>query len=133
MRKNPPTISPDQTVATLVHDYIMQSDDYGFPVLEEEHLVGIVTLEDVRSVARDQWDITSVREIMTPAEDLATMTPDDSAATALEQLAGRDVRQLPVLQDSELIGLVRRRDIVKWLRLQSDSDVGGLQATRSRV
>ncbi|MGC9347683.1 MAG: CBS domain-containing protein [Anaerolineae bacterium] len=133
MRKNPPTISPDQTVATLVQDYIMQTDDYGFPVVEEEHLVGIVTLEDVRSISRQEWDITSVREIMTPEEDLVTMTPDDSAATALEQLAGRDVRQLPVLQDENLVGLVRRRDIVKWLRLQSDSDIGGLQATRSRV
>ena len=82
---------------------------------------------------REEWEMTSVREIMTPAEELTTLTSDDSATKALEQLASRDVRQLPILQDQQLKGLVRRRDIVKWLQLQSDSDIGGFQSTRSRV
>jgi CBS domain-containing protein len=105
----------------------MQSDDQGFPVVDEDQLVGLVTLEDIRSVQRDEWELTSVREIMTPAAELVTITTDDSAATALQRLASRDVRQLPVLEGEDLVGLVRRRDIVKWLRLQSDSPTGGLQ------
>jgi CBS domain-containing protein len=46
--------------------------------------------------------------------------PDDDAAEALSKLTGRDVRQLPVVSDGELVGLLRRRDIVKWLQLHSE-------------
>jgi CBS domain-containing protein len=98
----------------------MQSDDHAFPVVENDALIGIVTLDDVRSVPREAWGDTYVREIMTPEDDLVTVRPDEDASRALDQLAGRDVRQLPVLQAGQLEGLVRRRDIVKWLQLQSD-------------
>jgi predicted transcriptional regulator len=45
---------------------------------------------------------------------------EDDAAEALSKLRSQDVRQLPVMQNGALAGLLRRRDIVKWLQLQSD-------------
>jgi CBS domain-containing protein len=30
------------------------------------------------------------------------------------------VRQLPVLRDGKLVGLLRRRDVIKWLQLHSE-------------
>jgi CBS domain-containing protein len=36
-------------------------------------------------------------------------------------LTRRDVRQLPVVENGRLLGMLRRRDIVRWLRLQSDT------------
>jgi CBS domain-containing protein len=60
---------------------------------------------------------------MTSADQLLTVTPDEDAAEALNKLMGHDVRQLPVLRDGELAGLLRRRDIVKWLQLQSGLSV----------
>jgi Zn-dependent protease len=124
MQRDPDTVQSDRTVGHLVHDCMMQSDDHAFPVVDDDHLVGIVTLDDVRSVPRDDWSSTYVREIMTPAEGLVTVTPDEDASRPLDQLAGRDVRQLPVLEEGRLVGLVRRRDIVKWLQLQSEFNPG---------
>jgi CBS-domain-containing membrane protein len=58
---------------------------------------------------------------MTPAEELVTLTVEDDAGDAFMALAQRDVRQLPVLDEhSDLQGLLRRRDIVKWLQLHAD-------------
>ncbi len=37
---------------------------------------------------------------------------------------GRDVAQLPVLSDGKLAGLLYRGDIVKWLQLHSELQVG---------
>jgi CBS domain-containing protein len=118
MQRDPPTVSSERTVANFVHDYVMQSNDHGFPVIEDGRLVGLATLEDVRSVPRPLWDITYVRQIMTPLEQLA-LTPEDNASRALEVLVSRDVRQLPVIRGDHLEGVLRRRDIVGWLQLQT--------------
>jgi Zn-dependent protease/CBS domain-containing protein len=121
MRSNPPSCSADCSVSRLVHEHIMGTDDHAFPVLDNGRLLGIVTLEDVRGVSRDAWDTTTVREIMTPADQLTVVTADEDAAEALNKLTQRDVGQMPVLRNGQLVGLLRRRDIVKWLQLHAES------------
>lgn len=124
MRVDPPTVPPNSSVSDLVHNHVMGTDDYGFPVMDEALLAGIVTLDDVRKVAREDWDTTIVREIMTPANQLVTVNPEEDAAEALDKLTQNDIRQLPVVRDGELIGLLRRRDIIKWLQLHSEMSGG---------
>jgi Zn-dependent protease/predicted transcriptional regulator len=124
MRAGPPTVLSHISISTLVHDHVMKTDDHAFPVLEGGQLVGIVTLEDVRGVSRDAWDNTRVREIMTSAEQLVVVSPNEDAAEALNKLRQRNVRQLPVLSDGELVGCLRRRDFVKWLQIHSELEIG---------
>jgi Zn-dependent protease/predicted transcriptional regulator len=119
MRTNPPVVVPDKSVSSLVHEHVMGTDDQSFPVLEGDRLLGLVTLDDIRSVAREKWDQVSVREIMTPSEQLITVSPDEDASDALNKLSEKDIRQLPVLQGGQLVGMLRRRDIVRWMQLQS--------------
>ena len=111
----PPTIG----VGDLVHRYVMGTDERAFPVIDGDRLLGLVTLEDIRKVAREQWDTTTAREIMTPADRLAVVRPQDDAAMALDKLTKRDVRQVPVIADGHVVGLVRRRDIIRWLQSQA--------------
>jgi Zn-dependent protease/predicted transcriptional regulator len=119
MRIDPPTVSPSSSVSSLVHDRVMSTDDSGFPVLEDGSLVGIVTLEDVRTVPRGEWDTTNVRQIMTPSDRLVTVMPGEDGGAALDKLMQNDFRQLPVLNGNGLVGLFRRRDIVKWLQVHA--------------
>jgi Zn-dependent protease/CBS domain-containing protein len=120
MRSCPPTVRPGISISDLVHEHVMKTDDHAFPVMEDGRLVGLVTLEDVRSLSRGQWDGTPVRKIMTPAEELVTVKPEVDAAEALDKLMARDVRQLPVIENGSLAGCLRRRDIVKWLQLHGE-------------
>lgn len=120
MRNNPPTVSADISVRDLVESHVMQMDDHAFPVLENEEVVGVVTLNDIRSISRNQWDNTTVRDIMTTTDQLIFVHPEDDASVALTQLMANDVRQLPVVEEGRhLAGLLRRSDIIKWLQLQS--------------
>ncbi len=123
MRPNPPTVPPNLSISSLVYDYVMRSDDYAFPVVDNGQLVGIVTLEDVRALPHDTWDSKTVREIMTPANKLVMATPEDDAAEALDKIMQQDVQQLPVVREGKLAGLLRRRDVVKWLQLGSDMQI----------
>jgi CBS domain-containing protein len=124
MRSDPPTCSADCSVSRLVHEHIMKTDDQSFPILDNGRLIGLVTLQDVRGVSRDAWDTTTIRQIMTPVDQLTVVTPDEDAADALNKLTQRDVRQLPVMRDGALAGLLRRRDIIKWLQLESELNIG---------
>jgi CBS domain-containing protein len=60
-----------------------------------------------------------VGAIMTPADRLVTVAPSEEASVALRVLAGRDVDQVPVVEDGRLVGLLRRRDVLRRLQLQA--------------
>jgi Zn-dependent protease/predicted transcriptional regulator len=125
MRTDPPVVSARITIDELINEQVMGTDDHAFPVMEGGQMVGLITLEDVRHVSRPEWSGTTVEEIMTPADKLITVTGSEDAAEALRKLSRKDVNQLPVIDGNHLIGLLRRRDIVRWLQLHSDSEFGG--------
>lgn len=120
MRQDPPVISPDMYVSSLVHNRVIGTDDHAFPVMEGNRLVGIVCLHDIRRVNRGEWDTTRVRDIMTPADQLVVVSPDDESANAMNRLSNQDLNQLPVVKDGQLVGLIRRRDLMRWLQLHSE-------------
>ncbi len=127
MRPNPQTVPPVISVGSLVHDHIMGSDERSFPVVQGDQLVGLVTLDDVRRVTRDKWDVTHVSDIMTPADKLATAEANEESSEALQKLMQRDVNQIPVLENGNLVGLLRRQDIIRWLQVQSGGSKLGQQ------
>jgi CBS domain-containing protein len=55
---------------------------------------------------------------MTPADELAVVSPAEDASQALEELTRCDVRQVPVVEGCHVVGLLRHRDIMRWLQLQ---------------
>jgi Zn-dependent protease/CBS domain-containing protein len=119
MRLNVPTVAPTLSISHLVYDYVMGADERAFPVMEGDRLVGLVCLEDIRKVPRDAWERVTVGDIMTDASHLDVVTASEDAGDALEKLTRRDVGQAPVVENGRLVGLLRRRDILKWLELQS--------------
>ncbi len=121
MRSDPPLVEPHTRISRLIDKHIMGTDERAFPVLEHDRLVGLICLEDVRKVPRQEWDERTVQEVMTPADELVTLSPRMDANEAFQMLTQRDVRQIPVLENGRLVGMLRRRDIVRFLQLQSDS------------
>jgi signal-transduction protein with cAMP-binding, CBS, and nucleotidyltransferase domain len=119
MRLNPPSVSPYGSVGDLVQNYMMGTDDQSFPVVSGLQLVGIVTVEDVRKVPHQAWATTTVEQIMTPANKVAEVTPDEDAVEALHELTQHEATQLPVVRDGQMIGMLRRRDISRWVQLHS--------------
>lgn len=122
MKRDVPTVSGDINIDHLVQE-IMDSDDYAFVVMEADQMIGIVTLQDMRKVEKEDWGETKVRDIMTPREELEIADPLEDAAEALSTITQRDIRQIPVLENGNLLGVVRRRDIIRWLQIHSDAQL----------
>ncbi|HEX4337237.1 MAG TPA: site-2 protease family protein [Polyangiaceae bacterium] len=117
------TVEPGMPVQVFVDEHLLGSEQRCFPVTSDGRFEGLVSLADVRA-ARGDWDTRKVGNIMTPAGRVGTVSPDANAADALDELARRDVDQLAVVDArGDLVGLLRRRDIVRWLSIRDSREL----------
>jgi Zn-dependent protease/CBS domain-containing protein len=121
MNPNVPKVPADITVETFVNDYLMQSDNRAFIVFDGDEMAGLVTIEDVRKLPSESRRSTLVRDVMTPSERMVVVTPEEDVTEAFERLQMKDIRQLPVVAGNRIVGLLRRKDIVRWLQFQSQT------------
>lgn len=115
-----PVVHANLSVQTLIDNYIMQSDNRAFIVLDDDKMLGLVTIEDVRKVAPESRNETIIRRVMTPSQKMVVVAPEEEAAEAFERLQAKDIRQLPVVNGNKIVGLLRRKDIIRWMQFQSN-------------
>jgi len=101
------------SIGDLVQNYMMGTEDQSVPVVSGGQLVGLVTVEEVRKVPHQKWAMTTVAQIMTPADKIVEVTPDEDVVEALRELTQHEAAQLPVVRNGQMIGMVRRRDIAR--------------------
>lgn len=114
-----PIVSGNISVDTLIDNYLMKSDNRAFIVYDDDKMVGLVTIDDVRKVSPQSRKLTIVRDVMTPSEKMIVIAPEEEASEAFYRLQSADIRQLPVVQENKIVGLLRRKDIIRWLQFQS--------------
>ena len=119
MTTNAMHISPDTSVAELVTNVFRKQHGRAVPVCEDDRIVGIVTVTDVKELLQEKWEETTVREIMT-SEPLYSVTPDDDLNTALRLITKRDINQVLVLRGNGCAGLVSRSDILAHLQMSQE-------------
>jgi Zn-dependent protease/CBS domain-containing protein len=118
MESDPPSISPNESVADLVNERLIRGEHRSFLVRHDDAgLAGIVTLSDVRRMPRENWEAARVTDIMTRYADLATIGPDAELEAALKLLQERGVNQLPVVTDAgrAVVGLLTRAGILRLI------------------
>ena len=120
MRRDFNAVPPDMSVEELVHDHVMTQGARCSIVMAAGDFAGLVTLTDVRRVPRAEWQTTSVYRAMTPATRLHTVTPGENLTTVLQIMAEHDVNQLPVVQGRELVGMLDRADVMRFIQVRRD-------------
>jgi CBS domain-containing protein len=103
----------------MVFDAIQLMDEKNIgalPVLDDKKLVGVVSERDyTRKIivkGRSSKD-TPVSDIMT--KELLTVNSGDSVAECMRIMTEKRVRHLPVLEGTELVGILSIGDVVNWL------------------
>jgi len=106
-----PTL-PVRDVITMMYS----SKHLGFPVVERDTLIGMVTLADVNRMASIDREAMQVRDIMT--RDPVTLPPSAPVIDALKIMSTRNFGRIPVVQDGKILGIVTRTDIIKVTELK---------------
>jgi len=107
-----------QLTVRAAREYIKNSGQDYFVVLEGGALLGIVALNDVR-ISKKHWDNTTIKEVMTPVSHLRTTDPGQPVADILEQMEDYDIKQIPVMEGGKFLGVVSRYDVLRFLRTRA--------------
>jgi len=116
MMSTPVTTVPSTMPLSTVIGMMYSSKHLGFPVLERDSLVGIITLADVNRTSSIDREAMQVRDIMT--RDLITLPPEAPVIDALRIMSAQDFGRIPVVQDGKILGIVTRTDILKVAELK---------------
>jgi Zn-dependent protease/CBS domain-containing protein len=118
MRRAAPVVSPDTTLRAFVEDYLVARGLDAFVVVDAAGaLAGLVTSLDAARVPRDAWATTTVRAVMTPADRLAVVSPNEPILDVLQALGEQRAEHLPVVRDGRVVGILDRRQLAHWLDL----------------
>jgi chloride channel protein, CIC family len=107
------TFSP-QDPASHVLAKINETSHTGFPVLDDGHLVGMITIGYFRSSQSPESHKAPVGTVMT--RNLITITPEATLEDALELMMQNDIHHLPVVDPGNtgiMVGFLTRTDIMK--------------------
>ncbi len=116
---------------TMVIDAIQSMDDKNvgaLPVVENGTLVGIVSERDyTRKVILKGRSSkkTPVSDIM--SQQLLTVNPSDSVTECMRIMTEKRVRHLPVLQGSNLVGILSIGDVVNWFISAQTATIDNLE------
>ena len=120
MQTQVPMVPSETSLNELVNDRFAQLDGQALLVTAGEEVVGLVAMNDIERSEKAKWDSISVGDIMTPVSQLDYVTPDQDAADAFDHLQRLDLRQIPVKLNNKIVGLLRQKDILRWLQFQSE-------------
>lgn len=115
-RRDYVAVGPETTLTQLVDGHLLAGNERCFPVVVAGELLGLVTLDDIRKVPRDAWPTSTVYRAMTPFNKLRTVTAHDTLPDVLAQLGGGEVNQVPLVDGKQLLGLIHRADVIKYIQ-----------------
>jgi len=114
------TVPANLTIDKLLEDYFFRFRFASFPVVEDDTLLGLLTLHAIKEVEREKWSQLKARDIMIPLSPRLTITKEEEVTEALAKMASSGTGRLLVIEDSKLIGILSQRDIMRLFEFKAE-------------
>jgi len=103
-------------------------------VVSDDNLAGMMNVQALNAVPREERAHTSVQAVMIPRENILWVSPEEPLQRLLERLLAADVNQMPVVTKTpegaaHIIGMVTRDSILRVI--QTRTELGPLAHSRS--
>jgi Zn-dependent protease/CBS domain-containing protein len=114
MTKEIKTVPSTMTVDELV-DFMFKFKHMGYPVVEGNKILGIVTFNDVRDIPKEERKNVMLSDIMT--KEIINLKEDDDAVKALKIMTMKNIGRIIILNEKKMTGIVSRTDILRSVQL----------------
>ncbi len=115
MKKDFTTLHEDTDIHEVL-EKVVDGDTFYFPAVDDEGLlVGIISLQDIKSVLfeEDLKGLLRVKHII--SRHVIVLTPNDNLNNAIEKFALKDIGEIPVVDvfnKRRVVGMLRRGDVM---------------------
>ena len=116
---------PDMDLNTLVQEFMLATGQRCIPIVAGEELLGLLTMQDLRRVPREEWATTSVFKAMVPRQKLYTVDVREDVTEAMQLMARENVHQLPVMEAGRFVGFITRADVLRLMQLRGELGTSG--------
>jgi Zn-dependent protease/predicted transcriptional regulator len=89
-------------------------------VVADGKLAGLISLDALQKVPREEWAMTSVQAAMLPRDKLQWASPDESAAELLEKMGKSALDQMAVVNEGNVVGVITRDSVQRILQARHD-------------
>lgn len=113
MTKNVDTLTPETEVSEAL-GIMFKQRHMGYPIIKVNHVVGMITFEDISQVPEDQRNIP-VKEIM--SKNIISASPNEPVFESFEKISRNNIGRLPVIENNELVGIISKTDVMKSLKM----------------
>ncbi len=120
MTSNYATVPPDITLKQLVEGYVLLRGQRFFLVADDGGFKGILTLRNIKSIPRSNWNTTPVEDIMVPAGQIKTARPEQDVLNVMAEMNESAINQMPVVDEGRVTGLITRDNLSRALRTRND-------------
>jgi Zn-dependent protease len=109
------TVAPALPV-TRVIEMMYATKHLGFPVVDHDVLMGMVTVADVHKMPSIDRDAKQVRDVM--RRGVIAVAPETPVVDVLRIMGAKDIGRVLVVDKDRLVGIVTRTDILKVVELK---------------
>ncbi|MCI5159878.1 MAG: CBS domain-containing protein, partial [Candidatus Electrothrix sp. AUS1_2] len=109
-------ISEMANINNLLDLFAIAKDSFYFPVVDHEgKMVGIVSMQDVKTILHDEQQRCCHLVGAICSRDVITLTPDQNLFDAMQLFDVKGLEEIPVVESMEeqwVVGKLRRRDVI---------------------
>ncbi len=114
MTRDFPRVPRHLTIRELVNGTLLTTSSQCLLITDGERVVGALTMQEVKEVSREYWDLTTSGQAMTPVENLKMVQPSDEALSILERMDEENLELVAVVKEGRLIGMILRDDLIRF-------------------
>jgi Zn-dependent protease/CBS domain-containing protein len=111
MAPPPPSVPPDLPVMAAMSQYLAGHDGEAFPVIEDGHVTGFISLRLARTAPPDQ----TVREVMAAPTAVMEAEPGESLSTLTDRMGDLGTQAVMVVDEGRLVGVIEPEDLRRFV------------------
>jgi len=119
MTSDMPTVARDLSLDEYARE-VSRTGRRAHLVVSDGKLAGLMRVEVLQAVPREEWPSTSVQAVMIPREKLAWTAPEEPVLSVLERMRSANVDQLAVIREDNVVGLVTRDSILRVVQARTE-------------
>jgi Zn-dependent protease len=119
MCRQPVAVDAADHLQAVVDRFFLRHPYKAYPVVKDAQFAGMLALRAIQEIPREQWETTTVLEVISrrPAEPV--LKPQEPVLAALKRLAETGQSRLPVVENGVLVGLLCGRDVMDYMEVRA--------------